>query len=129
LRKGLNVSKNLPLEIVTDGLPSYVKAIEKEFSSTCGNVNSKIIHLQGPLTGPLNNNKIERFYGTLKGRVKAMGHLNNVTGAKIFTKGFPIYYNFIREHEALNGRTPAEVARLSPKKLSWMYLIQKASKS
>ena len=127
IRKGLNVSQDLPLEIVTDGLSSYGKALENEFSAR--NTNSKIVHLQGPLTGPLNNNKMERFYGTLKKRIKTMGHLNNITGAKMFTKGFPIYYDFIRKHKALRGFTPAEVAGVANRKLSWMQLIQEASKS
>lgn len=125
IRKGLNASKDLPLEIVTDGLPSYGKAIGKEFSNT----DKNIVHLQGPLTGPLNNNKMERFYGTLKGRIRIMGHLNNAAGAEMFTKGFFIYYNFVRKHKALKGFTPAEVAGVADGKLSWMQLIQEASRS
>jgi len=127
IRKGLNVSQDLPLEIVTDGLPSYGKALENEFSSRTP--NSKIVHLQGPLTGSLNNNKMERFYGTLKGRIKAMSHLNSITGAKMFVKGFLIYYDFIRKHKALKGFTPSEVVGVANRKFSWMELIQEASGS
>lgn len=48
---------------------------------------------------------------------------------KTIIDGFRIYYNFIRPHMALNGKTPAEMASidldLEPNK--WLSLIMKAS--
>jgi transposase-like protein len=129
LTKGLKASENKPLEIVTDGLPSYRKAIEKEFSEKYSNTCSKIIHIQGPLTGSVNNNKIERFYGLFKGRIKSMYHLNSTKGAETFSKGFRIHYNFVRGHKALGNKTPAQAAGISPVKSTWGDLIVKATRN
>jgi len=126
LKKGLETAKKRPLEIVTDGLSSYTKAVENECE--IGPENQGLIHIQGPLTGPLNNNKVERFHGTLKGRVKTMYHLHNEVSAKTFAKGFAAYYNFIRPHVALNGNTPAQAANVTPDKNTWLSLILNAQK-
>lgn len=107
LRKGLATSENYPSEIVTDGLPSYEKAIEMEFNKTCISAESKVIHVLGPLVGAINNNKIERLNGLVKARIRTMSHFNNERGTETFEKGFPIYYNWIRGHKALRGQAPA----------------------
>jgi hypothetical protein len=57
-----------------------------------------------------------------------MGHLNSVEGAKIFAEGYQVHHNLIREHKALNGRTPGEMAGISNEKMNWRELIDKASK-
>ena len=46
------------------------------------------------------------------------------------TKGFQIYYNFIRPHQALNGKTPAEKAdiNLNLDKNRWLSLLQEGLK-
>jgi putative transposase len=44
-------------------------------------------------------------------------------------KGYQIYHNYIREHEALNGRTPAEACGIKIEgNNKWITLIQNASK-
>ncbi|MGD0319579.1 MAG: hypothetical protein ABSB56_07785 [Nitrososphaerales archaeon] len=44
-------------------------------------------------------------------------------------KGFQIYHNFIKPHEALDGRTPAEAAGIKVEgRNKWLTLIQNASK-
>jgi hypothetical protein len=41
--------------------------------------------------------------------------------------GYQIYHNYIRPHEALDGKTPAEVAGIQVKgKDKWINLIQNA---
>jgi hypothetical protein len=43
--------------------------------------------------------------------------------------GLRIYYNFIRPHMALDGKTPAEASGITVKgKNKWLTLIQNASK-
>lgn len=126
-RKGLESSRNNPIEVITDGLPSYNKAIDKEFFPISQNRNLKPIHIQGPLVGLVNNNKIERFYGTLKGRTKNMYHFNNKKGAQKFSEGFYIYYDFVRRHMGLDNLTPAQAAGIFSRKCNWIDLILKAS--
>lgn len=44
-------------------------------------------------------------------------------------KGYQLYHNFIRPHEALNGKTPAEACGIEVMgDNKWMTLIQNASK-
>ncbi len=128
LKKGKKRTRNRPQELVTDGLPSYAKAIEREFKNPHSGAKQGIIHLQGPLSEALNN-KIERFHGTLKSRLKTMHHLSNENTAETFAKGFAAHYNFIKRHKALNGKTPAQAARVTSEKNTWLSLIQKAEKS
>jgi transposase-like protein len=124
IKEGLKATKNEPLELISDGLPSYRVAIRKEFNKRSGR---GVVHIQGPLTLGFNN-KIERFHGILKNRVKTMCCLHGEESAKTFAKGFEIYYNFIKGHKALNGKTPAQVAGLIGHRVSWLDLILNAGK-
>jgi transposase-like protein len=125
LKKGKKRICNRPKELITDGLQSYAKAIEREFKNTDSNAKQGIIHLQGPLSEALNN-KLERFQGTIKSRAKTMHHLGNEDTAETFARGFAAHYNFIRRHKALNGKTPAQAAKVTNEKNTWLSLIQKA---
>ncbi|MBN1244966.1 hypothetical protein JXA31_05180 [Candidatus Bathyarchaeota archaeon] len=47
----------------------------------------------------------------------------------VILEGYQLYHNFIREHQALNGKTPAEACGIEVKgKNKWITLIQNASK-
>ena len=118
LDRGLQRSGNKPLEIVTDGAPEYAKAI----SETFGN-NDPLIHVQAAISTPLSNNKMERFFRTLKQRYKTINSFYSQDSAKTFIEGFEAFYNFIRGHRSLNGLTPAQVAGLVDEKLNWLNLI------
>lgn len=120
IKEGLTLSTTRPIELVSDGLSSYQVAIEREFRSK--GKNNDVIHIKGPLTAGFNN-KIERFNGLLKNRVKTMGGFQNEESVNTFTKGFQVYYNFIKGHKSLGGKTPAQVAGLVSKKKSWLDLI------
>ena len=50
--------------------------------------------------------------------------------AQTMMDGMRIYYNFIRPHTALNGKTPAQKAKLvdDVEKIDWKSLIKKATK-
>ena len=71
---------------------------------------------------------MERFNGEVKDREKTMrGLKKNDTP---ILAGYQIFHNYIREHEALNGQTPAEACGITIKgKNKWKTLIQNAPKT
>jgi len=121
--KALRNSNVKPLEIVTDGAQSYSKALRERFSES----GRRLMHIQGPLKGPVSNNKIERFYRTLKQRFRTVYSLNNERSAEIFAKGFRIFYNNVKPHSSLNHQTPAEASKV-PASGRWLDLIREASR-
>jgi transposase InsO family protein len=60
-----------------------------------------------------------------------MRGLDDEATAQTMMDGLRIYYNFIRPHMALGGKTPAQKARIanSSRPENWLSLIKKASKS
>jgi len=73
---------------------------------------------------------VERLHGTIRERNKVMRGLEDEPTAQTIIDGFRIYYNFIRPHMALNGKTPAEKEKVSPKleQNKWLSLIKKSVK-
>lgn len=70
---------------------------------------------------------MERMNGELRQREKVMRTLEKPDTA-ILT-GMQIYDNFVRPHEALDGKTPSEAAGIKVGgENKWMTLIQNASK-
>jgi hypothetical protein len=53
--------------------------------------------------------------------------LDDIETAQTMMDGMRIYYNFMRSHSALNGKTPAQKANITKDKAGWMSLIKKAS--
>ena len=74
-----------------------------------------------------NNNMVERLHGTIRQRNKVMKGLDEEDTAQTMMDGMRIYYNFMRPHIALNGKTPAEKAKVSAGTQTWKSLIEKAS--
>jgi len=69
--------------------------------------------------------QIERFHGTLKARTKVMRGLKNLETAIEFTKGWLVHYNYLRPHEALDDKTPADVAGVDYPYRNWADIIRK----
>lgn len=117
-------AKKKPKAVITDGLPAYVKAFKKEFF-TLKNPRSKHIRNVG-FKDKTNNNLIERLHGTVRERDKVLRGLK--TENTPILDGYNIYYNFIRPHMSLNGKTPAEVASidLNLDENRWLSFIRKA---
>jgi hypothetical protein len=64
--------------------------------------------------------------GEVRDREKVMRGLKK-KDTPIIT-GYQIFHNYIREHEGLNGKTPAEACRVKVEgKNKWVTLIQNAS--
>jgi hypothetical protein len=54
----------------------------------------------------MNNNKMERMNGEVRDREKTMRGIKKMDTPIL--KGYQLYHNYIRGHEALDGKTPAE---------------------
>ena len=108
-RKAFRKSKEVsggqkPLLMVTDGLASYRKAFNSEFydhHQTSKHVAD--VGLQESL-----NNVLERMHGSIREREKVMRGIK-VDDTPIIPMNM-IYYNFVRSHQGLQGKTPAEAA-------------------
>jgi transposase-like protein len=92
-------------EIVTDGLKLYNVGMRNDFGC-------QINHISKPrFTDPKNNNIVERLNGTLKTRIKGFKRLDNLSSSAQLFDGLKLYYNSMRPHSALKGKTPADAAK------------------
>ncbi len=128
LAQASSISQMRPMAVVTDGLRSYQDAITKEFFTLKA---PRTEHVRIPnIRNRSNNNMVERLHGTIRQRNKVMRGLDKETSAQTMMEGMKIYYNFIRPHMALNGKTPAQQAKIADNSTpeNWKSLIKKASK-
>lgn len=115
--------------ISTDGLNAYPRVLRKTFGLKAqATKNPKIIHQIIKSDSGKFNYKVERFHNTLRERTKVMrGFHGSITSAQTLMRGYEIYYNWIKNHLALKGKTPSQVAvphiELSEKN-GWLQLIQ-----
>jgi len=108
-----------PKTILTDKLAAYLDGIELVFGAATKHIRSK------PFTIENNTNLIERFHGTLKDRTKVMRGLKDTKSARLITEGWLLHYNYLRPHEALKGKTPAEVAGVKYPYRNWQEVVAK----
>ena len=79
------------------------------------------------LKGAVHNNKMERMNGEIRDREKTMRGLK--TNETAILQGYQLFHNYIRPHQALNGKTPSEAAGITIEgKNKWITLIQNACK-
>ena len=113
-----------PNVLITDGLRAYHDAFNREFYQ---NSSPRSKHINAiKLDGDMNNNKQERINGEIRDREKVMRGLKNKDTPIL--KGYQIFHNFIRTHEGLEGKTPAEACGIKVEgDNKWITLIQNAS--
>jgi transposase-like protein len=131
IKSVLKLAKNKTgnqIKIVTsDGYNAYIEAVrfmgvDKRFSK-----NPKVTHkVVTQLKNEGFNIKIERLHNSVRHRIKTFrGFHGSPESANSILKGWEIYYNFIRKHQALN-KCPYELATdiklENPNK--WLELIQ-----
>jgi len=120
------VTGKKPMTMITDGLRSYHDAYKKEFWTQRNPRTKHIRHIK--LKGDHNNNKMERLMGEIRQREKTMRGLKRKDTPIL--KGYQLYHNYIREHEGLDGKTPADACGIKiDGQNKWKTLIQNASKS
>ena len=102
-----------PKVVITDSLSAYLDGVELAFGRDSE-------HRQGsPFAVEDDTQRIERFHGTLKARTKVMRGLKNLESALEFTDGWLVHYNYLRPHESLSDKTPAEVAGVAYPYKNW----------
>jgi transposase-like protein len=126
LELGKAVAGKKPKSFITDGAANFHEAYLKEFHTMSKATDTEHIrHIR--LAGDRNNNRMERFNGELRQREKVMRTLKNPDSPIL--SGYQIYHNYIRPHEALQGKTPAELAGIKIEGSNkWMTIIQNAKK-
>jgi transposase-like protein len=121
---GMKVAGKKPLTLITDGLSAYHQAYKSEFFTSREPKTRHIRHIT--IRGD-RNNKMERFNGEVRDREKVMRGLKR-KDTRIL-QGYQIFHNYIRPHEALEGRTPSEACGITVEgKNKWLTLSQNASK-
>jgi len=108
----------VPKVVITDKNNSYVDGIELALGADTEHIQSR------PFAHEVNTQLIERFHGTLKGRLKVMRGLKSIGTAIQFTDAWLVYYNYFRPHESLGSRTPAEVAGIRFPYKNWAEIIR-----
>ncbi|MCH7568540.1 MAG: DDE-type integrase/transposase/recombinase [Nanoarchaeota archaeon] len=112
----------------TDGFTAYygvIKSVVGYYELKKGNIkHNKVTQLKGEGF----NHKVERLHSNIRARTKTFRGFGSVEGANAIMKGFEVYYNFIRKHQAINC-CPYELA-LPNLKLEnpnkWLELIRLA---
>ena len=123
-KHGKEVTGKRPNTLISDGAPNFNDAFKKEFFAISNPRTRHIKHIR--FQGDHNNNKMERFNGEVRDREKVMRGLKNAD-TPILT-GYQIYHNYMRQHEGLNGKTPAEVCGINIQgENKWITLIENAS--
>jgi transposase-like protein len=123
-RESARLGGKVPSTLITDGLNSYGSAFNKVYSHATGKNPEHVREIT--LAGRIHNNKMERMNGEVRDSEKVMRGLK-VADTPVL-KGYQIFHNFIRPHEALKGQTPADVAGIKVHgDDKWLTLIQNAT--
>jgi len=104
----------IPSEVLTDGWGGYREAMEQAYGADSKHIVTK------PFTDKeLSTNLMERWNGTLEDRLKPMRGMDRNSNFQLILDGFVFYYNYLRPHMGIGGRTPAEVAKVDYPYESW----------
>ena len=122
--KAMKIAKKKPTSIYVDGLPAYIKAYNKVFRTMRKDTRPELIRKVG-LRAVNSNNSVERLHGTLKDRIKPMRGLKGMETVRVLLEGWTVHYNYVRPHQTLKGRTPAQASGIDMKN-DWHALVNKA---
>jgi putative transposase len=120
------IAPKKPLAIVHDGLQSYDRAFQKFYTKRgprTMNIRSVSVRNEGL------NSKVERLNGSVRDREVVMRGMDHKESAQELLEAMRIYYNYIKPHMGLDGKTPAEVSGIRIEGSNkWKALIQNANK-
>jgi putative transposase len=125
-KKGFEQSKVRPRAVFVDGSHVYNRAFNKVFYTMRKDTRPELVQRVGVRTRETNN-IVERLHGTLKDRTKPMRGLKSYESTKLLLEGYSVHYNCVRPHQSLNGKTPAQAARMNASS-NWKGLIEEATK-
>lgn len=114
--------------VTTDGFKVYKNVVKKTFGYDNKLGRYKIRHnVVTASKGEGFNIWVERLHNSIRQRTHGFRGLHgSIESAYSIMKGIEIYYNFVKKHEALKGKTPSELATdielKNPNK--WLELIQ-----
>ena len=96
--------------VTTDGFLLYREIVKKSFGYNLQEHKYNIEHnVVNASQGEGFNHKIERLHNSIRERTKTFRGFKNLKSANAIMKGYAIFYNFIRKHQAL-GKCPYELA-------------------
>jgi len=120
-REAKEIAGKKPNILISDGAPNFHDAYIKEFWTRKNPRTKHVQHIR--LQGDIHNNKMERFNGEVRDREKVMRGLKKVDTQIL--AGYQIFHNYIREHEGLEGKTPADACGIKVEgDNKWITLIQ-----
>ncbi len=122
-REAKEIAGKRPLTLISDGAHNFSEACRKEYYTMKNPKTKHISHVH--LQGDHNNNKMERMNGEVRDREKVMRGIKKMDTPIL--KGYQLYHNYFREHEGLNGLTPADAAGIKIHgRNKWITVIQNA---
>lgn len=124
--KSVKVAKRKPVSIYCDGLPAYVDGYNKVFRTLKKEGRPELIRRVG-IRNVHNQNAVERLHSTLKDRLKPARGLKGEEKVRVLLEGWVVHYNYVRKHQTLKGKTPAQASGISMKN-DWNVLIKEATK-
>ena len=108
-----NSGGRAPKVLITDGLAAYVEGSDRVFGLRTHH------DVSGGIRAEDNNNLMERLNGTIRERTKVMRGMKSKETAETVLDGWNLHYNYMRPHEALGGKTPAQVAKSETSLKNW----------
>jgi len=124
--KSVKVAKRKPVSIYCDGLPAYVDGYNKVFYTMRKDTRPELIRSVG-IRNVHNQNAVERLHSTLKDRLKPTRGLKDEETVRTLLEGWVVHYNYVRKHQTLKGKTPAQASGLNVKN-DWYDLVKSATK-
>ena len=125
-KKGKRIACKVPNNLIHDGATNFHVAWKKKNRTMAGPHTKHIRHIH--LQGDMNNNKMERMNGEIRDREKVMRGIKKMD--TVILPGYQLYHKYLRDHEGLQGKNPAEVAGIKiDGDNKWITIIKNASQN